>query len=123
MSDDIRLSSVAINCPEAPALARFYAEITSGEVTFSHPSWATVDGPGGRIDFQTVADYRPPSWPGSASALVHLDFLVDDLSATRDRVLAAGATIYDEQPNDGHFLVFADPVGHPFCLTTIDELG
>ena len=124
MSDDIRLSSVAVNCPDPTALALFYADITGGEVTFSHPSWATVNGPGGRIDFQTAANYRPPQWPGgSGSALVHLDFFVDDLVATRDRVLAAGATMYEAQPNDGHFLVFADPVGHPFCLTTIDEVG
>ena len=50
--------------------------------------------------------------------LVHLEFLVDDLAATAARVLAAGATRFDHQPNDDHCLVFADPAGHPFCLST-----
>ena len=46
---------------------------------------------------------------------MHLDFDVDDLDATEARVLAAGATRYDFQPDD-HWRVYADPAGHPFCL-------
>ncbi len=124
MSDTIRLSSMAVNCPNATQLAAFYADITGGEVTFSHPAWATMSGPGGRIDFQTVEEFTAPQWPGPDSgALIHLDFLVDDLAAAEARVRRAGATTFGEQPNAEHCLVFADPVGHPFCLTTIDEIG
>lgn len=119
----IRLSSVTVNCPDADQLAKFYAKITGGDVTFSHPDWATVTCPGGRIDFQTVSDYVPPEWPGRAAvALIHLDFFVDDLAVTAAVVLRAGATRLEEQPNFEHCLVFADPAAHPFCLTTIDEL-
>lgn len=119
MSDSIRLSSVAINCPNAAELAAFYADITGGQVTFADPAWATVNGPGGRIDFQTLADYTPPTWPEPISPIqMHLDFYVDDLTATEARVLAAGATKYDVQPNPDHCIVFADPAGHPFCLST-----
>jgi Glyoxalase-like domain len=50
---------------------------------------------------------------------MHLDFDVDDLDATEARVLEAGATRYDFQPND-HCRVFADPAGHPFCLSAKD---
>jgi hypothetical protein len=49
-------------------------------------------------------------------------FYVDDLAATQARVLAAGATRYEFQPNADHCLVFADPAGHPFCLTTWDDV-
>jgi len=122
MSDSISLSSVTLNCPDATRLADFYAKITGGRVTFTHPAWATMAGPGGRIDCQTVADYSPPRWPQDA-ALVHLDFLVDDLPATQARVLAAGATRCEAQPNAEHCLVFTDPAGHPFCLTTVDQMG
>ena len=118
--DSIRLSSVAVNCPNAGELAVFYATITGGRITFVDDTWATVDGRGGRIDFQTVGDYTPPTWPGPIR--LHLDFHVADLDKASARVLAAGATRYDTQPNEAHCLVFADPVGHPFCLTTWDDI-
>ena len=122
MSDQLTFSSVTVNGPDATALARFYAEISGGEVTFTHPSWATLKTSGGRIDFQTVKDYQPPVWPDDPS-LIHLDFLVDDLEAAAVTVEAAGASRFTVQPNAAHCLVFADLAGHPFCLTTVDELG
>jgi hypothetical protein len=45
-----------------------------------------------------------------------------DLEAAEARVLAAGATKYDFQPNDDHCYVYADPAGHPFCLSTWDDV-
>ena len=123
MSDSIRLGSVALDCPDARVLARFYAGITAGEVTFESDGWVTVNGPGGRMDFQTAAGHRPPTWPDPASSLqMHLDFVVDDLDAAEARVLAAGATKYAVQPNADHCRVFADPAGHPFCLSTWDDV-
>jgi hypothetical protein len=60
-------------------------------------------------------------WPeGAVPMQMHLDFFVDDLGATEARVLAAGATRFDCQPNSDHCFVFADPAGHPFCLSTWD---
>lgn len=121
MSDSIKFSCVALDCPNAGELAAFYATITDGTVTFLHEAWATVQSPGGRIDFQTVPGYTPPTWPDPTSSIqMHLDFDVNDLEAAEARVLAAGATKYDFQPNDDHCYVFADPVGHPFCLSTQD---
>ena len=67
MSDSIRLGSVTVNCPDAAELAAFYADITGGRITFTNPDWAVVSSPGGRIDFQTVPDHTPPTWPGNAS--------------------------------------------------------
>jgi hypothetical protein len=46
----------------------------------------------------------------------HLDFSVDDLDSAERATLALGATKFDEQPSPDNFRVFADPVGHPFCL-------
>jgi hypothetical protein len=123
MSDSIKLSSVAIDCPNANELAAFYAAITRGRVTFESDVWATVDGPGGRIDFQTVPGYLPPQWPDPTSSIqMHLDFSVEDRDAAEARVLAAGATRFEFQPNPDHCTVYADPAGHPFCLTTWDEI-
>lgn len=119
----IRLSSPTINCPDAPALGRFYAQITGGKVVYTDPVWATVDGPGGRIDFQSDPAHVPPTWPDPTVPIqFHLDFYVADLAAAAELVLAAGATQYEHQPNADHCLVFADPAGHPFCLSTWDLL-
>jgi predicted enzyme related to lactoylglutathione lyase len=122
VSDTITYSSTTVNCPDVTALAQFYADITGGTVTYSHPSWATMISAGGRIDFQTVETFTPPRWP-EQSGTIHLDFLVDDLVAAATRVAGAGATRHAFQPNAAHCLVFTDPVGHPFCLTTLDEIG
>lgn len=119
----LRLGSTTVNCPDAGALADFYATITGGCVTYRHRSFATVLCPGGRIDFQTVDDYEPPTWPESAAALLHLDFLVEDLDVATGHVEAAGARRLPFQPNAAHCVVFTDPAGHPFCLTLLDELG
>lgn len=118
MSDEIKFSGVTVNAPDAIALARFYAEITGGHL-HGNEHWATVEVPGGEIGFQQVLDFRPPDWPeGPVPMQMHLDFFVDDLDATERRVLAAGAMRFDFQPNSDHCFVYADPVGHPFCLST-----
>ena len=120
MSDTIRLSGVTVNAPDAIVLARFYAEIT-GSAAKGNSHWATVTGPNAEIGFQQVEDFRPPVWPvGAVPMQLHLEFVVDDLAATEARVLSAGATRFDFQPNSDHCFVYSDPVGHPFCLSTWD---
>ncbi len=49
---------------------------------------------------------------------MHLDLHVDDLEATGARAIAADATRFEVQPNADHCIVYADPAGHPFCLST-----
>jgi hypothetical protein len=47
---------------------------------------------------------------------VHLDIEVEDLDAGEARALELGAVRLDDGAES--FRVFADPAGHPFCLTT-----
>lgn len=123
MSDSIHILSVALECPDALKLAEFYAGIVGGRVTYSDERWATVQGPGGRIDFQSAPEYRPPAWPDPHSSMqAHVDLAVDDMAAAEARVLAAGATKFEYQPGQ-HFRVYADPAGHPFCLCLADVPG
>ena len=119
MSDSIKFGSVTLDCANAGELAAFYAEITGGTVAIPGDSWAMITCPGGApVCFQATPDYVRPTWPDAATPIqMHLDFDVDDLDATESRVLAAGAVKYDFQPND-HCRVYADPAGHPFCLST-----
>jgi hypothetical protein len=63
MNGASRLSSVTVDCPDARHLAQFYADITGGRVTHRGEQWASVQGPGGRIDFQTVPGYTPRGEP------------------------------------------------------------
>ena len=119
--DSIRLSAVTLDCPDAGALATFYAEITGGTVTVQDEGWACVATSGGRIYLQTVPGHTAPTWPtGPVPAQAHLDLVVADRDAADARVLAAGATRYGSQPNAGQCTVYADPAGHPFCLTTFE---
>lgn len=118
MSGSIRLDGTTVNAPDALALAQFYADITDGEARGTS-QWAAVVGPNGCIAFQQIEDNRSPTWPGGGvPTQLHLEFFVDDLEATGERVLAAGATLLDYQPNRDHCVVYADPAGHPFCLST-----
>lgn len=112
------MDGVTVDAPDALALAEFYAEITNGVATGS-PAWAEIASPNGFIAFQQATAYAPPTWPGGARPMhMHLEFFVDDLEATGARVLAAGATLLDFQPNADHCFVYTDPAGHPFCLST-----
>jgi hypothetical protein len=66
--------------------------------------------------FQQVSEYNPPRWPDPAHPQqAHLDIIVGDLDAGEARALELGAARL-EAGSEG-FWVFADPAGHPFCLT------
>jgi hypothetical protein len=69
--------------------------------------------------FQQVSDYNPPRWPDpTRPQQAHLDITVGDLDAGAARVLELGALRLDG--GGAGFRVFADPAGHPFCLTLND---
>lgn len=114
-------SLVALDCPEPEPLARFYADVLGGEVKRYTEDWYDLYLPGGtRLAFQRATGYRAPDWPRADdnSQQAHLDFEVDDMEGAQERVLALGATALDLDDRGGErgFRVFADPVGHPFCL-------
>ncbi|MEV4630317.1 VOC family protein [Micromonospora sp. NPDC049523] len=111
------LFAATIDAPDSPALARFYAELLGMEVTYEGPEGALIAGDGKSVMFQQVSEYNPPAWPDPAKPQqAHLDILVDDLDAGQARALELGAS----RLNGGgeKFRVFADPAGHPFCLTS-----
>jgi hypothetical protein len=89
-------------------LEAFYAMLTHGQIGV---------GEGGT---------RPPRWRDPAyPAQLHLDVLVADLDAAEQTVLDHGATKLEDFSG---WRVYADPVGHPFCLypglsESTDRLG
>jgi predicted enzyme related to lactoylglutathione lyase len=111
----IGLFAVTIDAPDAPALARFYAELMSMEVTYEGAEGALISGYGKSVMFQQVSGYNPPRWPDPAHPQqAHLDITVEDLDAGEARALELGAARLDG--GGERFRVFADPAGHPFCL-------
>jgi catechol 2,3-dioxygenase-like lactoylglutathione lyase family enzyme len=121
------LDVVAIDCPDAPALAGFYAGLLGWEVhdDSDDDDWVTILPPGAgegsqALAFQQIDDYVAPTWPGGDHPQqFHLDLRVPDLADGEAQVLAAGATRHDHQPSEsGGFVVYLDPAGHPFCLVS-----
>ena len=91
------------------------------------------DAMGGRaLAFQATDDYVRPEWRPEDSTggaddtnrqrqMLHLDMTVPDVAALgrqRDRALSLGATVLLDRSADEEepLYVFADPVGHPFCI-------
>lgn len=117
-----RLAWTAIDCPDPRALAAFYSSITGWPVldSGSDDDWVQLDSGGGpTLCFQRVEGYRPPRWPAQDHPQqAHVDLWVDDLDASEERVLHAGARRHDVQPSPEAWRVYLDPADHPFCLIT-----
>ncbi|WP_329004598.1 hypothetical protein OHA18_14560 [Kribbella sp. NBC_00709] len=102
------------NTPEsydrgARPVANFYAELLGLEII--REDWFIVGLP----DDPSVLrlgigdgpiDYQPPGWPAGAQQM-HLDIAVPSF------VRPAGAELLQD---NGEWQVYADPIGHPFCL-------
>jgi catechol-2,3-dioxygenase len=109
--------AVTIDCPDPGALARFYADLLGMQLRYEGDEGALIGADGqGQLMFQRVATYNAPHWPDRAHPQqYHLDLIVDDVESEEPRALALGAT---KLPGGGEeFRVYADPAGHPFCLT------
>ena len=114
-----RYPTFVYDCPDAGALARFYAALLGWEAS-EEDGWVDLKPADGSscISFQSVEDYRRPTWPSQeVPQQLHLDVVVPDLDAAEAEVLAIGATKTEHQPGRS-FRVFLDPAGHPFCLCT-----
>jgi predicted enzyme related to lactoylglutathione lyase len=110
------LFAVTIDAPDAAGLARFYAALLGMEVTYEGPEGALIAGDGKSVMFQQVSEYNAPRWGDPAyPQQVHLDIAVDDLDAGETRAFELGASRLDG--GGSTWRVFADPAGHPFCLT------
>lgn len=113
-----RLEKTVLDCPDPRALAAFYAAMLGMRINEASEDWVVIGSePGARqLAFQRVAHWSAPDWPDPHHPQqMHLDIRVDDADAAEQQVLALGAR---RLPGElaGRYRVFADPVGHPFCL-------
>jgi catechol 2,3-dioxygenase-like lactoylglutathione lyase family enzyme len=113
-----RLEKTVLDCPDPRALAAFYAKVLGMRVNEDSDEWVVIGlEPGARqLAFQRASRWVPPRWPDPEHPQqLHLDVRVDDVDAAERAVLALGARRLPGERETG-FRVFADPVGHPFCL-------
>jgi len=130
-----RISSVVLDTTDARALAEFYRQLfglsyrtgdeapAAGEPDPNGRDWLVLRDDGGvSLAFQQVDELPRSTWP-EAEILqqLHLDTTVPDVAAlaeARDRALALGATQLLDRTDDPDepLYVFADPMGHPFCV-------
>lgn len=115
---------MAIEAPDAAALAAFYAELLAWPVVHEEPGTSVVGTPNGSFFvFQQADDYQAPVWPpvkGQQRPMMHLDFQVGDLDVAAAEAVELGATLSLHQPQD-NVRVLQDPAGHPFCLVLDQE--
>jgi predicted enzyme related to lactoylglutathione lyase len=120
-----RIRSIVLECVDPEPLARFWSEVLDRTIEQRDDDWWALERRDGeaRMCFQVVEHHEVPPWPGEhGEQQVHLDLEVDELEAARATVLGLGARqlsdVIDEDDGMGEWQVFADPVGHPFCLVT-----
>lgn len=113
------LIAVTLDSADAERLATFYADLTGGKVTGVYPDYgyASAEVLGQTFNFQTVAGYTAPQWPGQEHPQQsHLDFRVDDLEAATAHAVSLGAAVAQDPADGLTWRVMTDPDGHPFCL-------
>jgi catechol 2,3-dioxygenase-like lactoylglutathione lyase family enzyme len=112
-----QLQIVVIDCPDPRALASFYGELLGMRRIDDEDDWVTIGSQSDRAElaFQRAPELRAPRWPDPEfPQQFHLDVEVGDIEEAEPKVLKLGAT---PLPGGGKsFRVYADPVGHPFCL-------
>jgi predicted enzyme related to lactoylglutathione lyase len=114
---------IVFDTPDLAAESTFWAELLSGTAELdADGKWATVYAADGKpyLGFQLAENFVAPQWPdGPQQQQIHLDLYVDDVPAADQRVISLGAKLLqpaDDIKADEGFQVYADPVGHPFCL-------
>ena len=119
--------TVVLDCPDPAELAQFYARLLDwpmpevGPESLEEGGAVTLDAPRGGtgIGFHRAAGFVAPTWPDAqVQQQLHLDFHVGDIEKAHERAVGLGARHLHshEHSADAGYRVYADPVGHPFCL-------
>ncbi|WP_405782683.1 VOC family protein [Streptomyces sp. NBC_00859] len=119
------LYATVIDCPDPSELAAFYEKLLSLSRLEDAPDFVVLGSPTGAevVAFQKVEDFGRPQWSNpERPQQMHVDVMVSDLDVAEAQVLALGATLLDGSDKPIGYRVYADPVGHPFCLVTPQQV-
>jgi catechol 2,3-dioxygenase-like lactoylglutathione lyase family enzyme len=111
------LLAVTFDCADAPAVARFWADVLGRQIaedsTSEHVVLLPADGDanGPRISFNKVPE------PKTVKNRLHLDVVSDTFDAETERLLSLGARrLHDAQGDKYRWTTFADIEGNEFDL-------
>lgn len=130
------LHQVVLDTPDVRGLAEFYRQLLGmayrpgdeppppGRDDPLGRDWVVLRDPAGGwlLAFQHVDELPEVTWPdGPHPQMAHLDLRVPSLAAFdagHERALGLGARLLRDRRDDPEepLRVYADPVGHPFCL-------
>ncbi|WP_241832665.1 VOC family protein [Amycolatopsis sp. CB00013] len=121
-----KLAVVVVDCPDPQALAPFYEALLGVPRTGSGPDHVriTLGGDQPELALHRTDHFVRPDWKrGDPAQQLHLDLLVTDLDEAEREVLALGGHLLDGSDKPIGYRVYADRIGHPFCLVTPEGLG
>ncbi len=115
-ADGTAITRLVVDCPDAPVLASFYADLLRMprrvEDTPERVVIGAADDRLPTLGFQRASPYTPPRWGDPlAPQLYHFDLRFDDAPASKQRVERLGAPRLP--PLGGTCPVYTDPGGTP----------
>jgi predicted enzyme related to lactoylglutathione lyase len=116
-----RLYSIVVDCRDAAALGRFWAQALDYRVVFEEPSEVVVARDD---DTYPALTFVPVPETKAIKNRLHIDLAPDDRDAEVERLRGLGATLADVgQGPDVSWVVMADPEGNEFCVLSAREGG
>jgi len=121
----MRFEHVGLNVPDARAMGAWYAKHLGMSIVLEGTSKDGVDvcflaDATGRMTLEVYTNRTQPipDYAAQHPLVLHIAFAVDDAAAERDRLIAAGATLFEEiRLQDGsHIVILRDPWNVPLQL-------
>ena len=111
------LVAIAIDCADAPALARFWADVLGRHIAEdSTPEHAVLLAGDGGTSGPPITFNKVPE-PKTVKNRLHLDLISDAFDAEIERLLSLGARrLRDLQADKARWTTFADIEGNEFDL-------
>jgi catechol-2,3-dioxygenase len=111
------LAGIAIDCADAPSLARFWADVLGRQVAEDSTSEHVVLLAGGGDTGWPLIVFNKVPEPKVVKNRVHLDLISDTFDAETERLLSLGAQrLRDLQRDKSRWTTFADIEGNEFDL-------
>ena len=123
---NLRLEHVAINVPNPPAMAKWYCHHLGMKIKREGPpptNMRFISDPGGNmmLELYNNPEGAVPDYKSMSPLSLHIAFHVDDVAAMRKKLMAAGATPFNEietTPAGDTLTILRDPWGVPIQFLT-----